>query len=118
GFTDVTEKLGYNYESKEAHDLIDQLAEFISYNAIDESAELAKKKGSYPAFKGSGWSKGILPIDTLDELEKDRKVKVNINREMRLDWEKLRTKVKKGMRNATLMAIAPTANIAHVAGTT
>ncbi len=32
--------------------------------------------------------------------------------------EALRQKVKKGMRNATLMAIAPTANISHVAGTT
>lgn len=118
GFTDVTEKLGFSYESAEAHDLIDQLAEFISYNAIDESANLAKKLGSYPTFKGSGWSKGILPIDTIDELQTDRKFKVDINRKKRLDWEKLRSKVKKGMRNATLMAIAPTANIAHIAGTT
>lgn len=118
GFTDVIEKLGYSYESEEAYDLIDQIAEYISYYAIDESAELAKKLGSYPAYKGSGWSKGILPIDTIDELAADRKVKVAINRKTRLDWEKLRTKVKKGMRNATLMAIAPTANIAHIAGTT
>lgn len=118
GFTDVTEKLGYSYESEEAYDLIDQLAEFISYQAIDESTELAKSRGTYATFKGSGWSKGILPIDTVDMLADERKVKVNINRKKRLDWEKLRTKVKKGMRNATLMAIAPTANIAHVAGTT
>lgn len=118
GFTDVVEKLGYSYESEEAYDLMDQLAEFISYNAIDESADMAQVRGSYPAFKGSGWSKGILPVDTLDKLATDRKVKVNINRKTRLDWETLRKKVKKGMRNATLMAIAPTANIAHVAGTT
>lgn len=118
GFTDVIEKLGYSYESKEAYDLIDQLLEFISYHSIDASAELAKERGSYPTFKGSGWSKGMLPIDTLDILEKDRKVKVNISRHTSLDWEKLRAKVKKGMRNATLMAIAPTANNAHVSGTT
>lgn len=118
GFTDVIEKLGYSYESKEAYDLIDQLLEFISYHSIDASAELAKERGAYPTFKGSGWSKGILPIDTLDILEKDRKVKVNISRHTSLDWEKLRAKVKKGMRNATLMAIAPTANNAHVSGTT
>lgn len=118
GFTDVTEKLGYSYESEQAYDLMDQLAEFISYHAIDESADLAQKLGSYPTFKGSGWSKGQLPIDTLDELALDRKVKVDINRKTRLDWENLRKKVKKGMRNATLMAIAPTANIAHIAGTT
>lgn len=118
GFTDVIEKLGFPYDSEEAYDLIDQLVEFISYHAIDESADLAKKYGAYPTFKGSGWSKGILPIDTLDELAADRKVKVEINRKKRLDWEQLRAKVKNGMRNATLMAIAPTANIAHIAGTT
>ena len=118
GFTDVIEKLGHSYESEEAYDLIDQLTEFVSYHAIDESAELAQKLGSYPTFQGSGWSKGILPIDTLDELAADRKVKVEVNRKKRLDWEALRPKVQKGMRNATLMAIAPTANIAHIAGTT
>ena len=118
GFTDIVEKLGYSYESEEAYDTIDQLAEFISYYAIDESANLARTRGSYPDFKGSGWSRGILPIDLLDTQEKDRNVSVDITRKARLDWEALRKKVKKGMRNATLMAIAPTANIAHVAGTT
>lgn len=118
GFSDVVERLGYSYESEEAYDLIDQLTEYISYYAIDESTRLAKQLGSYPAFKGSGWSKGLLPIDTIDELAKNRKVKVDVNRTTRLDWEKLRAKVKKGMRNATLMAIAPTSNIAHIAGTT
>lgn len=118
GFTDVIEKLGYSYESEEAYDLMDQLTEFISYQAIDESANMAKTRGIYPTFKGSGWSEGILPIDTLDKLADDRHVKVDINRKHRLDWDSLRNKVKKGMRNATLMAIAPTANIAHIAGTT
>ncbi len=118
GLSDVLEKLGYCYESKEAYDLVDQLTEFISYHAIDQSADLAKKLGSYPTFAGSGWSKGILPIDTVDKLSKDRGVKVKIDQKTRLDWDGLRKKVKKGMRNATLMAIAPTANIGHVAGTT
>ena len=118
GFSDVLEKLGYCYESKEAYDLIDQLTEFISYHAIDQSADLAKELGSYPTFVGSGWSKGLLPIDTVDKLSKDRGVKVKIDQKTRLDWDSLRKKVKKGMRNATIMAIAPTANIGHVAGTT
>ena len=118
GLSDVLEKLGYCYESKEAYDLVDQLTEFISYHAIDQSADLAKQLGSYPAFAGSGWSKGLLPIDTVDKLSKDRGVKVKIDQKTRLDWDGLRKKVKKGMRNATLMAIAPTANIGHVAGTT
>ena len=118
GLSDVLEKLGYCYESKESYDLVDQLTEFISYHAIDQSADLAKQLGSYPTFAGSGWSKGILPIDTVDKLSKDRGVKVKIDQKTRLDWGGLRKKVKKGMRNATLMAIAPTANIGHVAGTT
>jgi ribonucleoside-diphosphate reductase alpha chain len=118
GFTDIIEKLGHSYESEAAYDLIDEITEFISYNAIDESADMAKELGSYPTFKGSGWSQGVLPIDTVDKLAKDRKLKVEINTKKRLDWEKLRPKVKNGMRNATLMAIAPTANIAHIAGTT
>jgi ribonucleoside-diphosphate reductase alpha chain len=118
GFSDILEKLGYSYESESAYDIMDQLIEFISYHAIDASADLAMERGNYPTYKGSGWSKGILPIDTLDVLEADRKVKVTVSRKHKLDWDSLRKKVKKGMRNATLMAIAPTANNAHVSGTT
>ena len=89
GFTDVIEKLGYSYESEEAYDLIDQLTEFVSYQAIDESANLAQKLGSYPTFKGSGWSKGILPFDTIDQLAADRKVKVEVNVNLVNDLKKL-----------------------------
>ena len=118
GFSDILEKLEYSYESEEAYDLVDQITEFISYHAIDESANLAQERGSYPNFKGSGWSRGELPIDTIEELGKNRKVKVKVTTKAKLDWEALRKKTKKGMRNSTLMAIAPTANISHVAGTT
>lgn len=118
GFSEVLERLGHSYDSPEAFDLIDQVTEFISYYSIDESADLAQVRGSYETFKGSGWSKGLLPVDTLDELATSRKVKVNVTRKHKLDWEVLRKKTKKGMRNATLMAIAPTANIGLIAGTT
>lgn len=118
GFTDVLERLRLAYDSEESYGLIDKLTEFISYHAIDESANLAQEFGSYPAFEGSGWSRGILPIDTIDILEKNRDIDVKISRNSSLDWNKLRSKVKKGMRNATVMAIAPTANIGHIAGTT
>lgn len=118
GFTDVLERLRLAYDSEESYELIDKLTEFISYHAIDESANLAQEFGSYPAFEGSGWSRGILPIDTIDILEKNRNIDVKISRNSSLDWDKLRSKVKKGMRNATVMAIAPTANIGHIAGTT
>ena len=118
GFTDVVEKLGYSYDSEEAFDLIDEIMEHVSYAAIDESADLARERGSYQNFAGSRWSQGLVPIDTIDLTEADRGVEVQVNRTTRLDWDALREKVKGGMRNATLMAIAPTASIGLVAGTT
>ncbi|MGV3731973.1 MAG: ribonucleoside-diphosphate reductase subunit alpha [Microcella sp.] len=118
GFTDVVEKLGYSYDSEEAFELIDEIMEHVSYAAIDESADLARERGSYQNFPGSRWSQGLVPIDTIDLTEADRGVEVQVNRTTRLDWDALREKVKGGMRNATLMAIAPTASIGLVAGTT
>lgn len=122
GFADSIEKLGYSYEDNEAYDFSDQIFEFISYMAIDESANLALERGSYKNFKGSEWSKGAVPIDTLDKLEFDRNRELTVKKESAkllpaLDWTSIRTKVKKGIRNATLLAIAPNANIGLVAGT-
>ena len=118
GFTDVVERFGFSYESPEAYDLIDQLVEFVSWHAIDASTELARERGAYPNFEGSAWSRGRVPIDTLDALEADRGVAVDVDRTARLDWDALREKVAGGIRNSTLMAIAPTASIGLVAGTT
>lgn len=118
GFTDIVEKLGYSYESEESYDLIDEIMEHVSYAAIDESAELARERGAYPNFEGSGWSKGMVPLDSIATTEADRGIPINVNRTTRLDWDAMRIKVKAGMRNATLMAIAPTASIGLVAGTT
>jgi len=118
GFTDVVERLGFSYESEEAYDLMDEIMEHVSYAAIDESADLARERGSYDNFEGSRWSQGLVPFDSIALTEADRGVPINVNRKMRLDWDTLRAKVKGGMRNATLMAIAPTASIGLVAGTT
>ncbi|MFT4284059.1 MAG: ribonucleoside-diphosphate reductase subunit alpha, partial [Protaetiibacter sp.] len=118
GFTDVVEKLGYSYESEEAYALMDEIMEHVSYAAIDESADLARERGSYDNFAGSRWSQGLVPFDSIELTEKDRGVPITVDRTMRLDWDRLREKVKGGMRNATLMAIAPTASIGLVAGTT
>jgi ribonucleoside-diphosphate reductase alpha chain len=118
GFTDVIEKLGISYESEEAYDLIDEIMEHVSYAAIDASADLARERGSYTNFEGSGWSQGMVPIDSIARTEADRGMEIKVNRTTRLDWDALRVKVKGGMRNATLMAIAPTASIGLVAGTT
>ncbi|MFM6968214.1 MAG: ribonucleoside-diphosphate reductase subunit alpha [Microbacteriaceae bacterium] len=118
GFTDICERLGISYESEEAYELIDEITEHISYAAIDESANLARERGAYDHFAGSRWSKGLVPFDSIDITEKDRGISIDISRKTRLDWDALRTKVKGGIRNATLMAIAPTASIGLVAGTT
>ena len=118
GFTDVVERLGITYGGEESLELIDRVTEFISHTAIDESADLARTRGAYPNFAGSGWSRGKVPLDTISDLEADRGVAVEVDRTSRLDWESLRRKVAGGMRNATLMAIAPTASIGLVAGTT
>lgn len=118
GFTDVAERLGLAYESEAAYDLIDEIVEFVSFHAIDESADLARERGSYKNFDGSGWSKGAVPFDTIATTELDRGLPIAVNRTMRQDWGALRDKVKGGIRNATLMAVAPTASIGLVAGTT
>ena len=118
GFTDIVERFGYSYASSEAYDLIDELVEFVSWHAIDASADLARERGAYATFEGSGWSLGLVPIDTLDRLAQDRGTPVTVDRHSRLDWNVLRQKVAGGMRNSTLMAIAPTASIGLVAGTT
>ncbi|MEY4477356.1 MAG: hypothetical protein RJA31_860 [Actinomycetota bacterium] len=118
GFTDICERLGISYESEEAYELIDEITEHISYAAIDESANLARERGAYDHFAGSRWSQGLVPFDSIDLTEKDRGISIDISRKTRLDWDALRAKVKGGIRNATLMAIAPTASIGLVAGTT
>jgi ribonucleoside-diphosphate reductase alpha chain len=122
GFADSIEQLGYSYEDQEAYDFADQVFEFISYMAIDESANLAKERGSYKNFKGSEWSKGLVPIDSIKKLEADRGRELTVKKESGkllplLDWDSIRSKVKQGIRNATLLAIAPNANIGLVAGT-
>jgi len=121
GFSDALEQLGMSYDSEHAWNFADRIFEFISYMAIDESANLAADRGSYKHFQGSGWSQGLVPIDTLKRLEDERHSALEISPESKhkgLNWNLLREKVRKGMRNATLMAVAPNANIGLVAGTT
>ncbi len=122
GFADAIEQLGFSYEDVQAHDFSDKVFEFISYMAIDESAKLAEERGSYKNFEGSGWSKGMVPIDSLKKLKELRGESFSTPVESvagipQLDWDELRKKVKKGIRNATVLAIAPNANIGLVAGT-
>lgn len=120
GFSDLIEKLGFAYDSEDSFNLADKLFEFISYMAIDESADLAVERGSYDHFEGSQWSKGLVPYDSLTLLEQSRGEQLLVTKDRfnpDLNWDTLRAKVKKGIRNATLMAVAPNANIGLLAGT-
>jgi ribonucleoside-diphosphate reductase alpha chain len=103
--------------SEEHLKLIDEIFEGISYHAINASCDLAREKGVYPEFEGSRWSKGILPIDTANE-EAKKLVERDLFSAMQYDWEALREKVKGGIRNGYLMAIAPTSSISILTGTT
>ena len=96
----------------------DESMEAVSYFAIEASSDLAKERGSYASFEGSLWSRGILPLDSLRHLERERgKQYLEANYDSTLDWETLRRKVKTdGMRNSNVMAIAPTATIANITG--
>ncbi len=69
GFQDALYKLGYSYESEEAVEFADRSMEYISYYAIEASTELAEERGTYATYEGSLWSKGILPIDSIERLQ-------------------------------------------------
>ena len=105
--------------SEEHLHTIDRIMEYISYECIQASSNLAVEKGAYADFKGSNWSKGIFPIDVANEKAKALTLREGLFDQSDCDWDKLREKVKKdGMRNGYLMAIAPTSSISILVGTT
>ncbi len=117
GFQDALYVQNISYASHEAVTFADKSMEMISYYAILASTELAQERGTYASYKGSKWDRGYLPIDTIDLLEKERGVKVDVDRGGHMNWAPVRAAVKKhGMRNSNTMAIAPTATIANITG--
>ncbi|GGI07331.1 ribonucleoside-diphosphate reductase subunit alpha [Egicoccus halophilus] len=117
GFADALTTLGLPYASEEAVTFADRSMELISHAAISASNDLAVERGSYASFEGSLWSQGVLPIDSLELLAQARDGDVELDRSTTLDWDALRERVRtSGMRNSNVMAIAPTATIANIAG--
>lgn len=117
GFQDALYKLKLDYASDAAVEFADESMEVISYYAIEASSALAKERGQYSTYEGSLWSKGILPIDSINLLQQTRGEFLQQDRAQRLDWESLRVKVRtQGIRNSNLMAIAPTATISNICG--
>lgn len=119
GYQELLYEMDLPFPSDDHIAFADELFEQVSYFAISASAKLAEERGAYPSFKGSKWSKGIFPLDTIELLEKERGVPIECDRQSRLNWDALRERVKAtGVRNSNIMAVAPTATIANIVGTT
>jgi ribonucleoside-diphosphate reductase alpha chain len=109
---------GLAFDSPEAAEFGDELMEAIAHYAYEASSDLAAERGRYPSYAGSKWDRGLLPPDTVDLLERARGEAIDVPRGGRLDWAPLREKIaRQGMRNSNVMAIAPTATIANIMGT-
>lgn len=116
-FQDCLYALRIPYASQEAVEFADRSMEAICYYAYMASSDLAHERGSYASYKGSLWDQGILPLDTLTLLERERGGYVEVDRSQTLDWDALRKKIAKdGMRNSNCIAIAPTATISNIIG--
>ncbi len=117
GFQDALFQLDVAFDEPAALEFSDYSMEAISYYAILASSELAKERGAYGSYVGSKWERGIFPADTLDLLEQERGVPIDVDRSSRLDWDPVRAHVAQfGMRNSNTMAIAPTATISNISG--
>lgn len=104
GYHHMLAKQRISWESEQHLQFAEDIFSKIHYAAIEASSEIAKEKGSYTYFEGSDWQTGTY-FDKRD-----------LNTEK---WNQLREKVKQqGLRNAYLLAIAPTSSTSIVAGTT
>ena len=107
------------FASDAAVEFNDEMMEAIAYYAYSASSDLAAEVGTYSTYEGSKWSRGLLPQDTVDLLENERGRKIDVPRGGKMDWSVVREKIAKhGMRNSNVLAIAPTATISNIMGTT
>ena len=108
---------GLPFASKEAVEFNDEFMEAVAYYAYEASSDIAAEKGTYSTYKGSKWDRGLLPQDTVDLLAKERGLDIDVPRGGKMDWSGLRAKIaKNGMRNSNVLAIAPTATISNIMG--
>jgi ribonucleoside-diphosphate reductase alpha chain len=115
GFQDALHRQRLSYASDGAMEFADRSMEVIAYHAILASSELAAERGSYESYPGSKWSRGLLPMDTLELLERERGIPLPVDRSAALDWSPVRESIRAhGMRNSNVLAIAPTATIANI----
>jgi len=119
GFHDALTALGVPMASEEAVDLAGDLQERVAYHAVLNSSRLARERGTYGSYEGSKWDRDVFPQDTIERLEAERGESVAVDPEESLDWSTVRKHVAAhGMRNSNTMAVAPTATISTIAGTT
>ncbi|MEV5318389.1 ribonucleoside-diphosphate reductase subunit alpha [Streptomyces sp. NPDC052687] len=106
GLQDVFFKLRLPFDSAEAKALSTRIAERIMLAAYEASADLAERNGPLPAWEKTRTARGVLHPDHYD---------VELTWPER--WAALRERIASvGMRNSLLLAIAPTATIASIAG--
>jgi ribonucleoside-diphosphate reductase alpha chain len=119
GYQDALYTLKIPFASEAAVRFADTSMELLSFHAISASVDLAAERGRYATFDGSLWSKGILPIDSIELLQQNRSHTLELDRSSTLDWTSLRQRViTTGMRNSNTLAIAPTATISNICGVT
>ncbi|MEK7624738.1 MAG: ribonucleoside-diphosphate reductase subunit alpha, partial [Patescibacteria group bacterium] len=117
GFQDALYLLDINFDSEECVKFADYSMEVVSYYTILASSRLAAERGAYGSFRGSKWDRGIMPQDTLDLLENERGLKIDVARGGQLNWEPVRSSIREfGMRNSNCLAVAPTATTANIVG--
>ncbi len=90
GLQDALYDKGIPFDSPEAVEFNDEIIEAIAYYAYGASSDLAKERGAYSTFKGSKWDRGMMPLDTLELLEKERGTPILVDRKSRMDWDSLR----------------------------
>ena len=86
GFQDALQALRLPIASDAAVRFADESMEVISFHAISASVDLAAERGRYPSFDGSLWSRGILPIDSVELLADARDGVLDLDRSSALDW--------------------------------